>query len=99
MKLLDENRRLSEQDYGGFLEVAKLVEDDDGTFRLNVSAGYDSEGLNEYDVYQLDARPVKPLAEVFNHDLYCNPGVDQSEQLASDLGVGVRLLLTRTITF
>lgn len=87
MKKLDENRHLSEQDYGGFLEVATLEEAEDGQLFLTISAGYDREGVNDADYYRVSSRPMRPLAEVFNCDLVCNPGTDQSKELSEEFGV------------
>lgn len=91
---LDQYRKLSEQDYGPFLEVFTLSQGDDGKFLLTVSAGYGQEGTNEKDLYELDAKPAKPLAELLPeaYDGYANPGVDMSEEYSEALGVTTKLV-------
>jgi hypothetical protein len=64
---IDESRLLSEQDYGPFLEVATLTEEE-GKLVLSVSAGYGQEKTNETAWYELSARPSQSLDE------YASPG-------------------------
>lgn len=90
MQLLDENRRLSEQDSGPFLEVATLYDAGDGTFVLELEAGY-SAPFDEVR-YSLASRPARSLAEVFSFDAYIEPLDDQSKMLSKDLGVPVTWL-------
>ena len=89
LRKLDESRLVSEQDGGGFLEVATLYEDEElQTLCLVVSAGYGEEGHNDYREYTLFDRPAKPL-DAFASELWLDPTTDQSEDLAKLLGVGV----------
>ncbi len=94
MKKLDEYRNLSEQDYGGFLEVATLWQhvEHDGTLFLEVSAGYGQDTHNDGVFYIVDDLPLKTLEEAFKDsgDCYFDPSRDQSKDFAEDLGTGVR---------
>jgi len=80
---LDRDRRLSEQDYGPYLEVATLFEHE-GRFFLYMVAGYDPEGDNAW--YELSERPAKPLSDVAS-DGWLNPLADTSLELSAVLGV------------
>jgi hypothetical protein len=82
---LDQSRLLTEQDYGGFLEVATLYEHE-GRFLLHVSAGYGAESCNDDRWYELSARPPKPLAE-YASGLWLDPCRDQSVDFACWFGV------------
>ena len=87
-KTLDTSRNLSEQDGGGFLEVATLEETPDGKLVLKVSAGYGPESHNDDAKYQLASRPAKTLDE-YESDGWLDPCNDQSEDLTKILGVEV----------
>ena len=97
MRELDESRLLSEQDFGGFLEVATLYEDEEG-LTLVVEAGYGPEGHNVSREYRLDKRPAQPL-DAFASETWLDPSTDQSEDLAKLLGVSVTALPPKPLTF
>jgi len=87
---LDQSRRLSEQDYGPFLEVATLFEHE-GRFFLSVSAGYGPEKHNDEAWYELAEKLVceagcGPL-DASASDGWLDPLVDQAEELFAVLGV------------
>jgi len=82
---IDQSRRLSEQDYGPFLEVATLYEHK-GRFFLSVNAGYGPEGQNEEAWYELSERPAVTLDNAAS-DGWLDPLADQDVELFAVLGV------------
>ena len=85
MRLIDSLRELSEEDYGPFLQVIDLFDDN----IIKVSCGYGPESHNDSKFYKIVGE-LSILPQKFGN-YYVDPSMDQSEELTKFLGVRIEV--------